>query len=178
MHLDALADGLQQRDGQLATEVFSKFSQAGEHHQVPVRVRVQQLGREQVEAQLLQQHEHALGARGVEEANLFRVKHVQRDADGDGLAVPKLVFRELLQLVRRPVAEIQRARAAELEGIAAGGNVVQVQFGATVDEPLHRRWLERGQRLGVALDGVEELRVTDARDLHGLDVAGALVARG
>ena len=48
-----------------------------------------------------------------------RIDHVQRDADRDRFAMRDLKV-ETFELVRGPVPEIQRARRAEFEGIAAG----------------------------------------------------------
>ena len=115
---------------------------------------------------------------GIEQADVARVNHVQRDADGDGLAVGNVEMRKLLQLVRRPVAEVQRARGAGLKRIAAGGDVVEVQFGAAADEVLHRVRLERGELFGVAFDLVKKFCVADAGDFHGLDVAGCACRAG
>ena len=45
--------------------------------------------------------------------------------------MPQAVFGNLLQLVRRPMAEIQRASRAELERVARCGDVVQVKLSTT-----------------------------------------------
>ena len=57
----------------------------------------------------------ASGSRPVSHA----VAAVERHADRDRFAVAQLVAAERLELVRGPVAEVERARAAELERIAA-----------------------------------------------------------
>ena len=148
-----------------------------EHLQIAVGGDVQQFVGEKFEAELFQQRKDALGGFGVEQTDVARINHVQRDADGDGFAVADLEIGKLLQLVRRPMAEIQRTRRAELKRVAARGDVIEVQFGAAVDQPLHRRRFERSQFFRVAFDFVEKFRVADAGDFHGLDVAGAFVAR-
>ena len=51
----APADGLEQRDGELAAEVFAKFFKALQDHQVVVRVHVEQFVGEQLEAELFEQ---------------------------------------------------------------------------------------------------------------------------
>ena len=71
---------------------------------------------------------------------------------------PQPVVGQLFELVRRPVAEVQRPRRAELERIAAARDVRQVQRGAAPDHLLHRRQVARPQRGGVLLEEVEERR--------------------
>src|ERR1019366_791347 len=121
---------------------------------------------------------NARGSARIEQAGFARINHIQCDADGDGLAVGNVKVRQLLQLVRRPVAEVERAGGAGFKRITAGRNMVQVQFGATADEPFHRLRLEGGKLPGVALQFFKKYRVADAGDFHRLDEAGAFVARG
>ena len=84
----------------------------------------------------------------------------------------------LLELVRGPVAEIERARGAELERIAGGGDVLDVQFRAAADDALERVAVESREGLRRFLDLGEEHCVADERDLDRLDQPGALVRRG
>ena len=87
------------------------------------------------------------------------------------------VVGKLLQLVRGPVAEIERAGGTEFKRIAGRGDVIHVQFGTTMDETLHRIRVKFAQPFGVPLDGFEEMRVADQGDFDGFDVAGPFVAR-
>src|SRR6185369_10732625 len=86
-------------------------------------------------------------------------------------------MRYLLQLVRGPVAKVERTRGPHLERVAAGGDVVEVQLGAPADEMFHRVRLERGQLVRIAFQRFKKCGVADAGDLHGLDVAAAFVFR-
>ena len=95
---------------------------------------------------------------------------------GDGFAMANLEFGKLLEFVRGPVAEIQRAGRAKLERVAGGGDVVEVQFGAAIDEPLHGCGIKRRRALRVPLDRFEEWRVANERDFHRFDITGAFVA--
>ena len=61
-------------------------------------------------------------------------------------AMPPLVVRQLLKLVRGPVTKIQRPRRTKLERVATRGNVLQVKLGASVDGPSHRRFIAADQR--------------------------------
>ena len=84
---------------------------------------------------------------------------------------------KLLQFVRGPMAKIERTRGAHLKRVAAGGNVIEVQFGAAADQPLHCRRLKGHEFFGIAFQFVKKFCVADAGDFHGLDIAGAFVAR-
>ena len=55
--------------------------------------------------------------------------------------------------------------------------MVKVQFSTTLNQPFHGRWLKHGEFFRVALQFVEKFRIADARDLHGLGIPGAFVAR-
>src|SRR5687768_4822022 len=87
------------------------------------------------------------------------------------------VVRDLFQLMRRPVAEIEWPRGTKLEWIAGSRNVVEVQLGAAINQTLHRLGIEVPQFERVALDGFKELRIADQCHLHRFDIAGAFVPR-
>ncbi len=135
-------------------------------------------GREEVEAERLDQLQHAFGGGGIEKPCAPGIDYVERHADGDGFPVPDLEIGDLLELMRGPVTEIERARGAHLERISGCGNVFNVQLGTAEDETLHGLGLETGERGRMVLEPVEKVRVADACDLHRLDVAGAFVTRG
>src|SRR5690349_8723011 len=73
------------------------------------------------------------------------------------------------------MAEIERAGGAEFERVAGGGDVLDVQFGATANQAAYRGGLKITQGLGVMLDHLEKLFVANEGDFHGFDVAGAFV---
>ena len=115
---------------------------------------------------------------GVREAaGEVAVGRVQRDADRDRLAVPQLVVGEPLELVRRPVPEVQRPLRAELERVAAGGDVVQVQLGAAVHELRHRRQRALVEIGRVVLDPDLSRVGPDAAEISRRDFRG-LVGKG
>src|SRR5439155_20034796 len=91
--------------------------------------------------------------------------------------MPQAIFGNLLQLVRRPMAEIQRASRAELERIAGSSDVVQVELGAKINQPLPRRWLELAQQRRIAFYRLEKFFVTNERYLHSFDVTRPFIAR-
>ncbi len=71
---------------------------------------------------------------GVEPAGQGGVDGVDGQADGDRLAVPQLKPAHHLQLVRRPVPEIQRPRLPLFERVPPLGNVPQVPEGRAADD--------------------------------------------
>ena len=113
-----------------------------------------------------------------QEAGEVRVGRVEGDANRHRLAVTQPIAGQVLELVRRPVPEVERPRRAELERVAARRDVRQVQRRAAVDDLLHRREVAVLQRRGVALDEVEEGAVLDERRLDRLGHPGPPVAIG
>ncbi len=101
---------------------------------------------------------------------------IERDAGGDGIAVADAESREQLELVRGPVAEIERARAAHLERVAAGADVIEVQLRATLDEVAHRAMAALAKGGGVLAEKIEERPVADDGDLERLGDAAAPLA--
>ena len=88
----------------------------------------------------------------------MRIGGVERDADRHRFAVPELMVGQPLQLVGRPVPEVERPRRAHLERIAGGRDVVQVQRGGAVDDLLHRRHVAR-RRAGAARSSMNSKNV-------------------
>ena len=74
--------------------------------------------------------------------------------------------------------EVERAGGAHLEGVSRGGDVIDVQFGATMNQALHGFRFELAQGRGLALDLLKEMSIANASHLDGFDVAGAFVPRG
>jgi len=72
----------------------------------------------------------------AEQPGLDRVARVERQPIRDRLAVAQRVVGQDLELVRRPVAEVERPRVAMLERIAAGRDVREVELGAAPDQRL------------------------------------------
>src|SRR5207237_4739639 len=87
------------------------------------------------------------------------------------------VFRKLLQLMGRPMAEVQRAGRAEFKRIARSGDVLEVQLGTTINEALHCGGLEIAQAGGDMLDSFEKFPIANQSQLAGFHVASAFIAR-
>ena len=92
--------------------------------------------------------------------------------------MPHPVAGHLLQLVRRPVTEVERARRAELERIPAGRDVLQMERRRAPDHLLHGVSVPRHQRGGVLLQEVEKAAVPDQRGLHRFRNPAAPIAVG
>src|SRR3954452_21003145 len=85
--LDAMADGVDQRHGQLAAEVLLELLEAAQDRELPVAVARLERVRPQAEAELRQQAAHAPVLARRQEAGEDRVAGIERDADGDRLAM-------------------------------------------------------------------------------------------
>src|ERR1700759_2197298 len=87
------------------------------------------------------------------------------------------VARERLELVGRPVTEVQGARGAALEGIAAARDLAHMEPRATQHQRFERVRFEGRERRGLTLDPVKEGAIADQSDLDGFGHTGPLVAR-
>ncbi len=90
-----------------------------------------------------------------------------------------LVIGKLLQFVRGPMAEIQRAGRAGFKRVAARGDVLDVQVRATIESsaasPPARSAASKGAS---ALQAFEKVAVANQRHLDRLGETGAFVALG
>ena len=170
MDLDAIADAAQQREGELATEMLPELVQSGEQSRCAQRLVPQR------QAEPAEQGEDGLDHRLVAESRELRVDSVDRDADGDRFAVPERAGGHRLQLVSRPVAEIERAGAAHLERITGGRDVGEVDRCAPPDQLRERLARAGRERRGVLVQPAEELGIADQRDFYRLGLAGDRVA--
>src|SRR5258707_8753803 len=85
---------------------------------------------------------------------------------------------KLLQLMRRPVAEVQGPRGAKLEGVATRRDVVKVQLRAAVNQPEHGLHISVNESICLFLDEVEELDIFEQCHLDSLRDTTAPVTRG
>ena len=105
-----------------------------------------------------------------------RVDDVEREADGDRLAVAKAMLGHRLELVSRPVTEIERPRAPQLERIAIATDMREVQFGGPADQRREDGHVAVGNVLDVGFEIAIEPRVAQQGDLHGFRDAADAVA--
>src|SRR5262245_11663552 len=120
VHVERRADGAQHQDRQLAAQVLAKLVETAQHAiWMTVRLEVlAELRRVDRHAQGRQERHDAPPVVFGQESGKVRVGRVERNADGHRLAVAETMIRELFQLVRRPVAEVERPGRAKLEGVA------------------------------------------------------------
>src|SRR5690606_24409754 len=115
VHLEAGADRGEQGERQLAPEVLAKLLeplQDGAPAQSSTELERRVPDRQ---PELFEQAQHPGSLRRAQVAGPHRVEGVQRDADRHRLAVAELEIGQALELVRRPVTEIERACRPELE---------------------------------------------------------------
>jgi hypothetical protein len=87
------------------------------------------------------------------------------------------VMRQRLELVGRPVTEVQGSRGAALERIAAACDLAHMEARATPHQRLECVRLEGREHRGLTLDPVKENAIADQSDLDGFGHASPLVAR-
>src|ERR1700722_9436395 len=87
------------------------------------------------------------------------------------------VFRQLLELVGRPVAEIERPCRTHFEGITTEPDLAHVEFGASLDEMIQMRPGKACEVARVSLEPVKKLAVADQGYLHRFGHTGPLLAR-
>ena len=107
----------------------------------------------------------------------MRVGAVERNADADRFAVAEPVVGQLFELVRGPVAEVERPRRPVLERIAAGGDVLR--GAARRDRRITCSiggQVASDKRRGVLLEKLEERGIPDERGLDRLRDPAAPVA--
>ena len=76
------------------------------------------------------------------------------------------------------MAEVERTRRSHLEGVAARGDVLEVELGASMNDLLHRARIALHKVVGVLLEIFEEFAVFEQRDLYSLGQAAAPLAVG
>ena len=149
---ETLADAVQQRDVQFAAQVLAELAKALDHGEAAAGRSFHQRTIPEPESDAFEQRENAIRDDRREVALLDRIGHVERDPDGDGLAVAQPMTRHRLQLMGGPVAEIQRTRAAQLERIAVAADVRQVQFGRAANQRREHRDLAVGDLVDVRFE--------------------------
>ena len=76
------------------------------------------------------------------------------------------ILREGLQLVRHPVAEIQRSRRTKLKGIPSRRNMLKMQLRPAADHPLNRIRLQTGQSLRLLFHRSKKYRIPQQGHFH------------
>src|SRR5262249_43091911 len=116
--LESRADVGKKRDGELAPEVLAELLDPGKNGTTPLAAHEAEGVVPKGKVQGLERAEHRVAHRLAREPHLGCVDGVDRHSDGHAFAVAQSVMRQALELVRGPVAEVERTRTAELERIA------------------------------------------------------------
>ncbi len=105
-----------------------------------------------------------------------RINCVDRHANRHRFAMPQGKLAQHFQLMRTPVAKIQRPRFEHLKRIAAARDVIQVQLGrATNDRQAHFHFAPPDPRRQPA-HVVKQRRILQQRNLHRLDESANKIA--
>ena len=108
MDLDPFADPLQQHDGQLSSKVLAELLQPGEDRRGPIESTHVQFMDVQREPNRADEIEDSVPIRLRKQTAQMSVGRIEGEADSHCFAVPQLIVRKLLQLVRRPVTKVER----------------------------------------------------------------------
>ena len=176
-HFETLADAAQQGDVQLAAQVLAELAKALRSAGPPAARALVERVVPEPESERFEQAKDALGD-GLDRGALPRRIHdVERDADRDGFAVAQPMVRHRLELVGRPVAEVERPRAAQLERIAVAADVREVQFGGPRGQRRDDGRSPLAMFATLRFEIAEERGVAQQRHLDGLADAADAVAR-
>src|SRR5262245_55708060 len=121
------------------------------------------------EAQQLEQSCDAILGSGLQQPSQHGIACVERNADGDGFAMTDMVAGERLDLVRGPVAEVERASTAALEWVATPGDLTQVQLRAASDHVGHGGAVEQREGVDALLEAAEEGGVQHERKFNHIN---------
>ena len=153
--------------------MFAELFESGEHRGATIEVHLRRIG---PEAEGSEEVERALGFFLTEMPEVTGAENIQGQAHGDGLAVREAMIRHRFELVRGPVAEVERTRATEFKGVAIAGNVAGVQFCRAADGASDGRNIASSEEGGLLLEVTEEDGVLKERNLDGFDEAVAEAA--
>src|SRR5919197_3448675 len=138
MDLDTMSDRWNERYSQLAAQMLLEIGDP--HNDAPVPTRVPEVERivPEREPERLQQPDNAEVFTLRQQAGEHRIPRVKRNADRHRLAMAQGVARERLELVGRPVTEVQGARGAAFEGVAATRDLAHMEICAAQHQRLER----------------------------------------
>ena len=133
VNIDAAADGADQCQRELATQMLAEFLQSAKQF-----VRVREGGIAERQSQIAQTSQHPVGIGGRQTLRERRVDGVDRDSDRHRFSMTDAEPGHRFQTMGRPMPEVQRPGFPRLERIAAARDVVQMQLSRTPDHrPRH-----------------------------------------
>src|SRR5436190_11924565 len=173
---EPLADVAQEGDVQFAAEVLPEFAKALDNGGTAARSLLPQRPIPEPESNSFQQAKDPFGNDSSQVSFFYRIDDVECQADGDRLAVAKTMLGHRLELVSRPVTEVERPRATQLERIAVATDMREVQFGGPADQRREDRQVAVGNVLDVRFEIAIEARIPQQGDFHRFRDAADAVA--
>lgn len=169
VHIHALSHILQQEHGEFSAQMLAKFIQALDH--TPPPRLIQPIERWVIRAQLqnIQNPENPLRHGKIHQARTRRIQRVQGKTHRHRRRMKKLIRRHRLQLMRRPVPEIQRPARPRLKRVSTGRNMLGMQQGGLFHTRLQDRRLQLGQGIAIFLNPFKKLTIPHQRDFHRLN---------
>ena len=152
MNVDSAAHILQQQHGQPPAQVLAEFIQTVDHAPLPALVEPVERGVVDAELQAVEHPQDLLGDGEFQQAGARRVERIERHADGHGRRVRQLIVGHRLELVGRPVAEIQRPAGAGFKRITTTRDVPRMEQRGTLDADFQDFRIEGGEQLEIRFD--------------------------
>src|SRR5688572_1602584 len=114
--------------------MLSEFAEPFQHAETAAAVAQIEGLVPQSEAEAFEEPKEPLGDGRRRELERGRIGGVDRHADCDRLPMAQPIRGEGLELVGGPMAEVERARASELERVTRGRDVLQMELRASAHE--------------------------------------------
>ena len=171
VHLKAAADAPEHGHVEFPAKVFLELAETRKQGQIiPAGLVHEQRFVPEPETEGFEQSHDAIGAESIQVSLPHGIADIERHADGDGLTVPQPVARHRFDLVRRPVTEVERARAAELERVAVAADMRQMQFGRAAHDVRKGRTIAGLDPRSDCLDLRKELGVPHTLKEFGVEL--------
>src|SRR5712692_1456828 len=134
MNFEPAADRYEEGDRQVSAEMLSKLAKPSQQLIASSISRCGENRMPKAKTELFEQPADPQFLTRRQQPLQHCIASVERHADRNRLAMPKLVAAQHLKLVRRPMAVVERPRASRLERIAAQRDLTHVKLGAATDE--------------------------------------------
>ena len=170
MDLGGGTDSHREDESESTTEMLAKLLEPGEQGGAAIQMEFLGIG---AETKSGEKAKDALGCVGGEEPEVAGAKGVEREADGDSLAVGEAMGGHRFELMGRPMAKVEGPGGTELEGIATGGNMTGVEFGGATNGPANSREISLSESGRLGLEGGEEGGILEESNFDRLDQAVA-----
>ena len=156
MHVQGLAYGLDEGDGESASKMLSELPESFQQGFV-----VLQSGMVEIESKIDQASPGGAENGFWNSARQRGIGQIDDQSNGDRFSMGEFEVGDLLEFVSGPVSEVQGACRGQLERISAMDDVLQMQLGGSVNDPLHRIEVPATDFDCKTLKFIEEVRILE-----------------